>query len=150
MLLISDGPGRYCTNRLFEWFAVVYLVNTGLAILINNPGDSGVLRLILSNFSDHRYVGLYLFLLGGFRAALLVVNGRAPVWGPRLRCTTSLLGSFVWSYAVVIIGTYSLQTHIFYAGLFQYSAVAVFEFIAACRSAFDSGRKVVVGSIGPT
>lgn len=148
MLLVSDGPGRYCTNRLFEWFAVVYMSSLGFLTLVNNPVDSRVMQIIVERFHDQRYVGIFLLFLGAFRATILVINGRAPTWGPRLRGATSMIGSMVWSYFTISVIIFSLQTHVYYASLATYASLMVFELIAAFRAAFDSGRRVV-GQMSP-
>lgn len=142
MLVMSEGPGRYCTNRVFEWFAVTVMFCSGLGILINDPIESNVIRLIVSAFYDHR-VGITMMMLGGLRAAVLVINGRAQVWGPRARCILATLSAVVWGTLSVALVSASIEHHVFYTALAHYSALAVFEVIAAMRSSHDRSRRVI-------
>jgi hypothetical protein len=92
----SSPPGRYCSNRLFEWTMTFTLIGLGVHLIIW-PGAvaASKFQFMLDMIGSQTLMLAYL-IIGILRATALFLNGNWPVWGPLVRAYTSLGGALVW------------------------------------------------------
>lgn len=133
-------PGPYCRNRQFEWFTTTSLLGMGMLMAIwpSTMGASSF-RYILMVMTPQDLTAAYLGI-GIFRAVALIANGRAPVWGPRIRALGAIAGASVWLQMDIALIIWMAQNDIPPSpGMAMFTAVIVGEIISG-RRAMNDGR----------
>lgn len=94
--MVSDPPGKYSANRLFEWVAAVGMLNTGIVLFVwPHTLASGNLRPLLHVLGEHQLTAVY-SCIGLIRTVTLIMNGSLSQFGPVLRIIMSSICLIVW------------------------------------------------------
>lgn len=82
--------------RLFEWAMAIAMILLALECFIwpQTIGASAFHWMVI--LFPAPSVGVIMFLAGSARVAALIVNGRSPVHGPRIRAVGALVGALMW------------------------------------------------------
>lgn len=93
--MVDSHPGKFSSNRLFEWAMAFAMANVGVIMAVwPSTLEIGNFRLMLAIASQRELTAFYL-AIGLTRAVVLFCNGGLKIWGPRLRailCAGSAIG----------------------------------------------------------
>lgn len=93
--MTTDAPGRYSSNRLFEWVSALGMFLTGIVLMFwPHTLPAGNLRPLLHVLTEDELTAIYL-TLGIVRSVTLFLNGRLGIWGPRVRAMMSSVSFIV-------------------------------------------------------
>lgn len=80
-------------------------------------------------------------IVGGLRCAALYMNGRSPLWGPRLRFVGALAGAFIWGWMGLSLIMLTKDTGTFSIGIFNWIGLALGEIVSCARAGSDVRSK---------
>lgn len=130
--------GCLLTCRLFEW--VMTFVMLGMAGTIVASPDTigkGAFRYMLAVGLTPLAVGLFFWIVGLVRVVALVLNGKSPLWGPRLRAIGAAGGALIWAWMAVALVYLTVDTGSLSLGIFNWVGLAFGEIISCVRAGAD-------------
>jgi hypothetical protein len=138
-LLEKEKP-IHATNRLFEWMMSGMML--GIAFTLALPQDTlaqGPLHILVVYGVTDNLLTLFFGLTGLFRCVALYLNGKMPVWGPRIRAIGAMGAALIWAQLAVILLVSTKELGYTSIGVPVYSFLVLGEFISIYRATFDAG-----------
>jgi hypothetical protein len=126
------------TCRLFEWVTTIIML--GMAATIIAYPDTlarGAFRYMLVAGFTPLGLGLFFSVVGCVRLTALIINGRSPTWGPRLRAVGAVGGVFIWSWMAVALAYLANDTGVPSIGIFNWVGLTLGEIVSCARASSD-------------
>lgn len=133
-----DRAVRAIYHRLFEWTMIGCML--GMAVHLTIWPDAIVwssFRLIL-NYVAEGWMPVFFYAIGFLRVGALMVNGRWPEYGPKLRGASAAAAAFIWGEMAVALFEHSIDHQIPPSpGIPIYVALALAELFVTYKAAAD-------------
>jgi hypothetical protein len=128
--------------RLFEWVTTFIMLGMAATIIVSPATiQAGAFRYMLVVGFTPIVLGMFFCVIGGVRIVALVVNGRSPVWGPRLRAVGALGGAFIWAWMALALLMLTRDTGTMSLGIFNWIGLTLGEVVSCARAGSDVRTK---------
>ena len=101
----------------------------------------GAFRYMLTMGFDARAIYLMFGIAGWVRIFALLVNGRWPVWGPRLRALAAITGAFMWMQLSLALMAATSEQKVLFIGIPVFLALTAGEIVSCYRAGTDVAVK---------
>lgn len=129
------SEGRFCSNRLFEWFSGTGMCLYGCHVMLApeqlTHSRYAAVLLIFTPFA----FGLSCAVVGFARVLSLYANGNSAVWGPRIRVLICIPSGLIWLQLAVALNQW------WSPGMWFYYAGFLTEMAALMRAARDRNAR---------
>lgn len=129
---LDQPAGLYCSNRLLEWLTTAMILT--IASITAIPMMDRLAFAVFYDFGlSTRWVAALLFIVGAMRAMALIANGRAPLYGPRMRTAGCIAGTLIWVAMMVSL----MRSGLVPLSAAVYFFLAIGETVSCYRAATD-------------
>lgn len=126
------------TCRLFEWVTTIIMLGMAATIILYPDAlAKGAFRYMLVAGFTPLVMGLFLAVVGAVRVVALYLNGRSPLWGPRVRAVGALAGAFIWCWMAVALAYLTNDTGFPSIGIFNWIGLTLGEIVSCARAGSD-------------